>query len=340
MLTVDGDTGDEQARDQRLWTVIVPGALALHDQGVIAAEAPVGRGSGVDLDDATTAAAAEVIERYAALRPGTKPVPARWLDGASTDLPAEQVFLGRTGVTSNGLACGTSHSSAAASAVLELLERDAIMTVWHHWSPATRLHLDHWLIRALERAGVTVTLHELPAAADVSVVLAVAYGDGQNHPGAVVGAAANLDLGTAARKALTELAGNVVITRREIKAGQWREVGDPSQVRSLLDHGFFYRDPTRAVAFAFLDGGDTRSVPGKAGRAPRLEELTSRCSDAGIRVAVADITPADVAAKLGLHVVRAVSDDLVPLWFGHDHAPRDHPRLRGAAGNVWPHPFA
>jgi hypothetical protein len=133
-----------------------------------------------------------------------------------------------------------------------------------------------------------------------------------------------------------ELAGNVLSTAQEIRDGALAPI--PAEaVRHIDDHAAYYLSPAAGGALDFLSrpGGQARA-PGP--RAGEPHDVIPACLAAGLRIATCDITPADVAA-CGLRVVRAVSPDLAPLWFGWHREPAGHPRLRCPRPNRAPHPF-
>ena len=271
-------------------------------------------------------------------------VRAEYLDAEPVWVPEAALRIGRrrtaAQVTSNGFAAGPSTSFARGRAIAELIERDAVMTTWFHRRPAVRLpvrQLGGWAEGAaanLARVGVRVSLWSLAAAADVPVVLAVAEADGQAHPTLSLGAACAASIPAAAERALRELASNVAATAAEIVEGGLLPVA-AAAVTTIDQHAAYYRDPATANALDFLDLG-TPPVP--AVELERTVQIEDQCRSAGLRIAVVDITPPDIA-QCGLRVIRAVSPDLVPIWFGWHREPLEHPRLRCSAPNREPHPF-
>jgi ribosomal protein S12 methylthiotransferase accessory factor len=93
---------------------------------------------------------------------------------------------------------------------------------------------------------------------------------------------------------------------------------DARAVRAMLDHAAYYFVPERAAAFRYVLGGaapraldDALSPP-----ADTLDACARRLAEAGVRVALVDVTSADVATT-PLRVFRAVSPGLQPIAFGH-----------------------
>ncbi len=279
-------------------------------------------------------------------------LPERWvraegLDAAPVWLPEAAMVIGppRQGlrpaqVTSNGFAAGPTTGFARGRAIAELIERDAVMTTWFHRRPARPLEvarLGNWAEHAAENlleTGVRVTLWLLAAAIEVPVVLAVGRADNQAHPTLSLGAACAPDIPQAAARALRELASNVAATAAEILAGSLPPIAEAAVV-TIDDHAAYYRNPQAADALDFLDRG---LPPVSGGQLECGFDIEQECLSAGLRVASLDITPPDVAL-CGLRVTRALSPDLVPIWFGWHREPLAHPRLRSVAPNRAPHPF-
>jgi len=91
---------------------------------------------------------------------------------------------------------------------------------------------------------------------------------------------------------------------------------DPSGVREMLDHAAYYFPMERATAFDRLRSQETVSLRELKSVAKRsLEDCATALDEAGVRVALVDVTSADVATG-PFSVMRAVSPDLQPIWYG------------------------
>ncbi|HEX3915212.1 MAG TPA: TOMM precursor leader peptide-binding protein [Steroidobacteraceae bacterium] len=284
----------------------------------------------------------------------------RWLDtGAAVWIAAAQVFYRFRDdfddffcqVTTNGLAAGTCVASATERAVLELIERDAVMLTWYCREQGLRLLPDDTdddlarLIAELTRCGAEVELYLLDGAGGIPVVLCLALGDGDEWPGVTATSAAAYDARSAVRKALLEQGMTGAGLRRMLRDGSGPRPRRPEEVRSgsFLDHAAYYL-PHRPGAGDFLrtplsDGVPLSSLDSRY-RLPAAE-LPDRLREAGIRVAAIDLTPPDLA--LGpFRVVRAAAPGLQALHcgFGMERlaSPRLQQRLRGPI-NREPHPF-
>jgi len=257
-----------------------------------------------------------------------------WLnDGKPVWLPALFVFLfielhqeqliGQG--TSNGLAASTDKDDAALRAILELVERDAFMSTWLTASPAHRIQLDDTLdpllrtvLDGIEALGATVEVYRLPASVIGTTVLCLALGDGDAYPGVTFGLGCDLDPHLALRQAVLELGQTGPYLRRMMRSGVLRAAENPSGVRAMLDHASYYFPKQRATAFDRLRSdttlvplGDLESVKKRS-----LQDCALALDEAAVRMALADVTSADVATG-PFSVMRAVSPDLQPIWYGY-----------------------
>ncbi|HET6971613.1 MAG TPA: YcaO-like family protein, partial [Phenylobacterium sp.] len=225
--------------------------------------------------------------------------------------------------TSNGLAAGYGTDDAALRAMLELVERDAFMASWRTRRGGQRVEVDEdWdpdlaaVIRGIGRLGGEARVTLLPSACGFPVVVCLAFGDGAAWPGVTLGLGADPDARAAIRQAVLELGQTGPYLRRLMREGAAVPAG-PQDVREMMDHAAYYFDPSRAVAFDYLwDGADRRAwrhLP--TGPSRSLEGCVAAMSKAGIRMALADVTSADLAMT-PFRVVRAVSPDLQPISFG------------------------
>lgn len=252
-----------------------------------------------------------------------------WLhSGAPVWLPAISTYLSMTVEpwqflsqgTSNGLAAHTDRDEATLRAVLELVERDAFLAAWMTGRAGTRIQLDDSLdpaLRAvLDALGTTVELYRLDTAACGTAVLALALGDGRSYPGATIALGADLDARLAVRQAILELGQTGPYLRRMMQARKLVAPRRASDVREMTDHAAWFFRASRARGFDRLRGPETvllRALPRKR---RSLAACVRTLTDAGVRVAVADVTSPDLATR-GWWVMRAMSADLQPLWYGH-----------------------
>ncbi len=283
-----------------------------------------------------------------------------WLDdGQPVWVAAAQVFYRFRAsfddffcqVTTNGLAAGSSVADASERAVLELIERDAVMLAWLCREPGVRLLPDASddacvrMMRDLARCGAAIELYLLDGAGGIPVVLCLGFGDGRNWPGVTATSSAAPDVRAAVRGALLEHGMTGASLRRMMHDASCTRPATPGEIRrgSFLDHAAYYI-PARAGAAGFLRLPADQARPvGEFERPPRpwLQQALRHMRAEDIRVAVVDVTSPDVA--LGpFQVVRAVANRLQPLHCGFGMERLDNPRLRQrllGAINPDPHPF-
>jgi ribosomal protein S12 methylthiotransferase accessory factor len=277
----------------------------------------------------------------------------QWLDcGGATSAPDFLVCYGVNPYvqsTTNGLAAGRSPDAAGWAAVLELIERDAVLRAWllkatlaqisgeAGFSWQTQRTLDE-----LRRCGLSTQLNVLGAAGDVPVIMAVAKGDGRDWPAVVVGSAAARTSSDAIERAVLELSTTAVALRRAFRRRGSPETAD--QITTFFEHGLYYARSDRASAFEFMaQAPRVMACEIQPCGSEDLRELGGRLRGQAVRVALFDVTSRECAAA-GYHVVRAVSSNLQPLHCGVGVERVIVPRLRAEVSGPLtfrePHPLA
>jgi ribosomal protein S12 methylthiotransferase accessory factor len=254
---------------------------------------------------------------------------------------------------SSGLACGQTSAQAQLSGTLEVIERDAFMTMWLLRRAPSRIKLTPELLQSLDPAllpllrpqGLNVTLMDLTTDIGVPVIMAVIRTSDDSR--LVVGAAASLDLGRAIRKAVVEAHHCWSWVLQMSPA----ELPDPAAFTSFEQHVRYHLDARNADDSRFLFGGElvertVRPVP--AGHEQQLAEVLRHLERAGYDAYFVDITPRDVD-QLGLIVGRTLIPGLHPLACGTANYALDRRRLTRVAEhfnidvpeplNTTPHPF-
>jgi ribosomal protein S12 methylthiotransferase accessory factor YcaO len=163
----------------------------------------------------------------------------------------------------------------------------------------------------------------------VPVVLAIIHSS-ENYPYFVSGAGAATNFQLAMTKAYNE-AEFMLVSWRKIKAKQI----NPEQVVAPADHGKLFFQPKQKKHVKWLLESPEESLPDKA---PLTDFLTKF-----------DPILVDLSSKVernGLHVIRALSDKLLPINFGYgnEHYGHQRPNVLGLDWKrklpAFPHFFA
>ena len=249
--------------------------------------------------------------------------------------------------TSNGLAAGTDFEEAATRATYELIERDALLATWLTACPGQRLELDRTcdrrlrqIVAAMESLGATVETYLLPRGVYGATVLCLGIGDGTAYPGVTIGLGTGVDARAALHAAVLELGQTGPYLQRMMRSRTLAVPRAPASVRTMLDHAAYYFPRRRAAVFDCLRATASRvrlcDLPRCRPKQP-LQHCAAALAASGIRVAVVDVTSADVASG-PFRVARAVSPDLqsISYGFGMDRTPVDRIRRMGIRTPVPP----
>ena len=249
-------------------------------------------------------------------------VPAIFVFLSLTIEPGQEFCQG----TSSGLAAAHDFDEAATRATLELVERDAMLASWLTSAPTTRLELDSTcdarlldVVDAIGALGATVEIYLLPLGVYGATVLCLALGDGKKYPGVTLGLGTGVDVRAAVRSAVLELGQTGPYLQRTMRSRTVAVPRSPASVRTMLDHATYYFPLHRSKMFDRIRG---TAAPIAMRHLPRIEpakplqHCATALAAAGIRVAIVDVTSADVATG-PFRVARAVSPDLQPISFGY-----------------------
>lgn len=221
---------------------------------------------------------------------------------------------------SSGIAAYTTKEEAEKRALLEAIERDALMRTWFNRTPPTSISANvlpsHWQKRIefwMER-GYTTHVFDI-SRNGVSVTSVVMVSE-QSYPAFVQGASASLEsfdqsVGKAFHEA--ELA-----LLHLLKFPKSRPL-DPKKVHDPMGHALFYAHPAHLDNLKWLWSGNETSAISLPSSS--LDELYAKLDPIGIRLSNEDAP---------LHVVRVISDQLVPINFGHSSEHYTHRTLEGA----------
>ena len=255
-------------------------------------------------------------------------------------------------VSSNGLAAGQNNEDAAIRACYELIERDAMMLTWYAQLPCKRLSYKalyngkmRVMIDDLTSLGMTLELYTLDSGVHVPTVVCLALGDGFRTPAASVALATHGDIKVAMRKALLEQ-GHVMPYLCQLMSSHQKIPRDVSEVQGLEDHAAYYFSKDKLPAFDFMRQPESEMIEVKDWPYPVVKnsaDLRNRLLEAGVEVAVVDVTSPDIALS-PFRVARAVGVHMQPIHFGEQFKRVDNPRLRkllqGRPVNNEPHPIA
>ncbi len=263
--------------------------------------------------------------------------------------PYEEQF---SQVSSNGLAAGQDNDDAGIRATYELIERDAMMLTWYAKQPCQRLKLDavnHGKMRVmldeLSEMGMELELYLLDVGIHVPTVVCLAFGDGVRTPAVSVALACHGDIQVAMKKALLEQ-GHVMPYLCHLMRTGAKVPQHVSEVQSLEDHAAYYFKLDKRSAFDFMRQPIEQALNVDQWHYPIVKDssdLNQRLLDAGVEVAIVDVTSPDVALS-PFRVARAVGKHMQPIHFGEQFKRVDNPRLKrllgGKSVNMDPHPIA
>jgi ribosomal protein S12 methylthiotransferase accessory factor len=263
-------------------------------------------------------------------------------DGRSTLVPAGFVLLSPQHSTteppvtlpiSTGLAFHPHLHEAIWRGLCEVVERDAVMTLW--WIHRTVLRIDvegpqvpypvAERVMRLRRAGFEPELFDITTEVTIPTVFCVLRAP--RYPYVVVGAATRADAGLACAKALDEVMSMRVALQpsaRDVQAKNDAVTRDDpvsAPLTDLAEHARLYARDARAPALDFLSRPGTDVIPyadfsGRSVTPPTDQDSLSQFaanleSQTAVTILWADVTCPEVAAFGS--VVRVIVPELVPL---------------------------
>lgn len=223
---------------------------------------------------------------------------------------------------SSGLAAAPTAREALLRGLLELIERDALMTTWLHGLPGRAIAPSERHTAEVSRLGGEFTLFDLTPAYSPFPVAAVMGGIPKRGTWRYsLGVACRTSWEAAAEKAFLEWNQGVLF------AGIYGEFVDVSglieyrQVRSFDQHAMFYTcNPEHWPKLPILQhDGSLHPAPSREPGPEPLVAARQALGKAGIRVLYRDITTID-ALQAGLHVVKTLSPDMAQIY-AHEEWP-------------------
>lgn len=268
------------------------------------------------------------LERFDPLKP-MEWIKASRINGEEVYVPIDLVFypigasdIGRplvADVDSSGMAAHVDVRVAAEKALLELLERDALMRSWIFKQPPSKIDLNSLPVFYQKRAefwcGLGKTYEVLDFGHDdVAIVGVVIRSEDGGYPFMVSGCSASVgSLEEALRKADHEAELGIA---EYITAPQKAEKLRPDEVRSPADHANFYAYDDYRSEIEWLWSGPTKAYG---------DAISGR------KNVLADYNPVVVRITRDddpLQVVRAIAPELVPISFGLGREVYLHPAVK------------
>jgi ribosomal protein S12 methylthiotransferase accessory factor len=235
---------------------------------------------------------------------------------------------------STGCATHTDIHRALASAICEVIERDAISLTWLQRLPLKRVVFDdvpEALARSLEATaakGIVTTFFDATSELGVPTLYSVDESRADTKVRHVVMCATDLDPAAAATKMLREVASSrIALSRHEPPPASWDDF------TSVFHGAMFMGAPEQSSAYDFLlrqdNGARTFSTMPtlSTGSAEDDLQLLLRTLDAhGMEALAVEMTTRE-ARLVGFRVVRVIIPQLMPLAFTHRARFLGHRRL-------------
>ena len=344
------------------------------EQFITATAEELGR-EALDLDTIPRCSSTEFSHPKCPLRAPDKKVPIRWvrglslLDGRPIYLPVVMVYL-YAGFTSpgerialpitTGCAAHITLERALVSAILEVIERDAISITWLQRLALPRIEMDcvppllapYW--ECCQRASKDLEYIFLDATSDLGIptVYGLQISRTNKNLTTLVSCSTAMDSVEAVVKVIKDMAACRIAFRTPKSAPEnWDDFTD-------VFHGAAYMvSSERAEAFEFLlQPGDRRRLSEMTIMESQDDKLMLSTVLEQLRLSRLDAYAVDLstdeALRAGIRVVRAIIPGLQPLSFYYRARYLGHPRLYEAPRNMghtvygeehlnrWPQPFA
>lgn len=231
---------------------------------------------------------------------------------------------GAGGTTSSGLAAATTRTGAIARALMEIIERDALMVTWMGALPGREIPLPAQLAAEVEPLGAECHVFDLTPAYSPVPVAAVAGGIRKAGVRRVsLGVACKPTWDEAVEKAYLEWNQGVLFAGLYGEHAQVETPRDPSALRTFDEHAIYYTQHPelwdRLPLWASAIPSVAPKVEIRGDDAAVVTAIAAAFDAHSIRAGWVDLTTID-ARQVGLSVVRAVSPDLASI-FAHQAWP-------------------
>jgi ribosomal protein S12 methylthiotransferase accessory factor len=228
--------------------------------------------------------------------------------------------------TSNGASSHTDIVRAIYNGLLEVIERDAFLTMWLNKISMPvldikRLPLElRGLIDIIHRLGMEVKLVNLTIDTQVTTILAACYNNDPNeYPSLIIGTGSHIDPKKALRKAMLEME---LALKEAFENPNKKKINHPNQISTIFENSRYYLNPRTNKVWKFMIRGrktsGLRSIikSNPTNDLEMLMQIVKQLYGMNHRVVWVDITPHDIK-KMGLKVVKVFVTGFQPLYVGN-----------------------
>lgn len=328
----------------------------------------------LDLDSIPRCSRTELSHRRCPLVAPSKDAPMRWVrglslaDGSAVYLPTVLVYL-YTGFASRGericipistgCAAHTSLERALLSAILEVVERDAISLTWLLKLPLPRILIDqaplslqpYWERCEQSSVGIEYLFFDATTDLGIPTVYGLQISSVDKRTATLVSCSTAMDPNDAVAKVIRDMAACRIAFRHPRQAPlSWDDFND------VFDGATYMARAEQAGAFDFLVHCARQRTLSTMPHIKNIDERQNlknvllRLHRAGLNVYAVELST-DEALRAGIRVVRVLIPGLQPLSFCYRARYLGHPRLyqmprlmgytphSEANMNHWPQPF-
>ena len=239
--------------------------------------------------------------------------------------------------TTSGCAVGATLEEAWVAGVLEVIERDSVLTSWYLRRPAVQIAFESFETDEvrdllgrfrLTFPGYRPVLIDLTSDVGIPTVGALAlreHGDGAR---VILASAADIDPETACWRALKDVIGFGLALSAERKVALRERLTNPASIVGISGHWELYALDEAFEAFDYLELDARRPVGVRdiARESPvpddpelrldlLLEAVACRLHQVGAALYLKDLTHPGLGV-CGLRAARAITPGLYPIWFG------------------------
>ena len=252
---------------------------------------------------------------------------------------AEEPFLQE--VSSNGAATYSTYHEACTRAMLELIERHVFMKMWYHKTPCNKINVKSLEIIFPQLKELTLSLtddeqldiYEIPNSLNVPTFFATLTSNDISKTALHLTAASDVDVHSALKKVIKEVVrfaeGTLVFNKESVApfditsavelqafANTLTKRGELWSYQEMLPHLSWLKESTE-IQYSEITSSQQ---PINFSERERYQWVKAQCVANEVRVYISDVTNS-VARYAKLHVVRAISPDLIPIFFNEQYKP-------------------